>query len=70
MQRLKEEGIADVSSAEVVSRIAGFKVAVPAYVPEGFRAGRFMVQLSGGGMTEELKPKFNDTQVNQYYTWS
>ena len=70
MRMLEEKGIANVASAEVASLIAGFKVAVPAYIPEGFRAGKFMVQLSGGGMPEELKPKFNNTQVNQYYTWS
>lgn len=70
MRMLEEKGIANVTSAEVASRIAGFKVAVPAYIPEGFRAGKFMVQLSGGGMPEELKPKFNNTQVHQYYTWS
>ena len=70
MRMLEEKGIANVASVEVASRIAGFKVAMPAYIPEGFRAGKFMVQLSGGGMPEELKPKFNNTQVNQYYTWS
>jgi len=70
MQMLEERGIANVASAEVASRISGFRVAVPAYIPEGFREGVFMVQLSGGGMPEELKPKFNNTQVHQYYTWS
>jgi hypothetical protein len=70
IQILKKRGIANVASVEVASRIAGFKVAVPSYIPEGFRAGKFMVQLSGGGMPEELKPKFNNIQVNQYYTWS
>ena len=70
IQMLKEKGIANVASAEVASRIADFKVAVPVYIPEGFREGKFMVQLSGGGMPEELKPKFNNTQVHQYYTRS
>ena len=70
MRMLEEKGIANVASAEVASRIAGFKVAVPSYIPEGFHEGKFIVQLSGGGMPEELKPKFNNTQVNQYYTWS
>jgi hypothetical protein len=69
MCMLEEKGIADVASAEVASLIAGFKVAMPAHIPEGFCAGKFMVQLSGGGMPEELKPKFDNTQVNQYYTW-
>jgi hypothetical protein len=70
MRMLEEKGIANVASAEVASRIAGFKVAVPAYIPEGFREGKFMVYLSGGGMPEELKQKFNNTQVHQSYTWS
>jgi hypothetical protein len=68
VQILKEQGVADVNLAEVASRIAGFNIATPAYVPEGFNAGTFIVQLSGVGLPEELKPKFNNTQVNQYFT--
>ena len=66
---LEERGIANVDSAETASIIAGFQVALPSYVPEGFRPGKFMVSLSGAGLPEELKPKFNNNQVHRTYTW-
>ncbi len=70
MRILEEKGIANIASAEVASRIAGFKVVVPAYIPEGFHEGKFMVHLFDEGMPEEPKPKSNYIQVHQYYTWS
>jgi hypothetical protein len=69
IQQLRQKGIANVATAEAASKIAGFKVAVPGYIPDSFTAGKFIVQLSGAGLPDELKPKFNNTQVQQYYTW-
>jgi hypothetical protein len=68
VQILKEKGIVDVDSVKVASLIAGFDVATPDCVPEGFSAGKFIVQLSGAGLPEALKPKFNNTRVDQYFT--
>ena len=69
IRALEERGIANVDSAEIASEIVGFQVALPSYVPEDFRPGKFMVSLSGVGMPEELKPKFNNNQVHWVYAW-
>lgn len=69
IRMLEENGIANVDSAELASKIAGFRVTAPAYIPEGFHMGKFMITLSGAGLPEEMKPKFNATKVQQVYTW-
>ena len=65
----EERGVAYADSAEVASLIAGFEVHHPAYIPDDFSSGEFAVLLSGAGMPEEFKPKFNNTQVHQSFTW-
>ncbi|MFC2007215.1 hypothetical protein ACFLVB_01260 [Chloroflexota bacterium] len=69
IRMLEEQGIANVESAELASKIAGFRVTAPAYIPEGFHTGEFMITLSGAGMPEGMKPKFNNTKVQQVYAW-
>jgi hypothetical protein len=66
---LNERGIASVDAAEVASAIAGFKVFEPSFVPEGYTGGKFMIQLSGAGLPEGMKPKFNNTTVERIYTY-
>jgi hypothetical protein len=66
---LKERGIANVDSAEAASAIAGFKVYEPSFVPEGYTGGKFMIELSGAGLPEGMKPKFNNTTVERIYTY-
>jgi hypothetical protein len=58
---------AGVDSAEQASEIAGFKVIEPSYVPEGYLGGKFTVTALGAGLPEEMKPKFNSTQVQRAY---
>lgn len=69
IQTLKEMGIANVDSAEVASKITGFKVVVPSFIPEGYTGGKFMVTLSGAGLPDNLKPKFNNTTVERIYNY-
>jgi hypothetical protein len=69
IKMLEERGVANVDSAEVASKIVGFEVATPAYVPEGFKAGKYSVNLSGAGLPEALKPKFNNNNVQIIYTY-
>jgi hypothetical protein len=69
IEALKERGTANVDSAEIASKIAGFKVAEPSYVPDGYTGEKFNVTLSGAGMPEALKPKFNDTTVECIYSY-
>jgi hypothetical protein len=69
IRMLEERGVANVESAEVASKIAGFEVAIPAYVPEGFIPGKYMISISGAGLPEEMSPKFNNTDVTQAFTY-
>lgn len=69
IRMLEERGVANVDSVEVASKIAGFEVVVPAYVPEGFSPGKFSISISGAGLPESMKPKFNNTKVQQTYTY-
>jgi hypothetical protein len=69
IRMLEESGVANVDSAEVASKIAGFEVVVPAYVPEGFQPGKFSISISGAGLPESMRPKFNNTKVQQTYTY-
>jgi hypothetical protein len=65
---LEERGVANVDSVEVASKIAGFKVATPSYVPEGFVQGKYIVSVSGAAdMPPGMKPKFNNTNVQIIY---
>jgi hypothetical protein len=68
IKMLEERGIVNVDSAEVASKIAGFEVAVPAYVPNGFQPGKFSITISGAGLPESMRPKFNNTKVQRVYT--
>jgi len=68
IKMLEERGVANVDSAEVASKIAGFEVEVPSYVPEGFQPGMFMINISGAGLPAGMSPKFNNTKVQQVYT--
>jgi hypothetical protein len=69
IRMLEERGVANVDSAEVASKIAGFEVTVPAYVPDGFIPGKYMITISGAGLPEEMSPKFNNTEVMQVFTY-
>lgn len=68
IRMLEERGIANVESAEVASKIAGFTVAEATHVPDGFIPGKFSIQISGGGMPEGISPKFNNTKVERVYS--
>ncbi len=65
---LEERGVANVASVEVASKIAGFTVAVPAYLPDDFKPGKYMISISGAGLPSEMAPKFNNTQVQRTYS--
>lgn len=69
IKMLEERGIANVDSIEVASKIAGFQVATPAYVPDGFRPGKYSIMISGAGMPPGMSPKFNNTKIMQTFVW-
>ncbi len=65
---LEERGVANVDSGEVASKIAGFEVAEPSYIPLGFQPGKFMINISGAGLPAGMASKFNNTKVQRVYT--
>jgi len=65
---MAQRGLVNVDTVADASRIAGFPVATPAYIPEGFSGGSFSVSQLGAGLPEEMKPKF--AQVNVQRIWS
>ncbi len=69
-KELAERGVLNVSTLEEAAEIAGFSVATPAYVPEGFyRGSNIMVTQLGGGLPEDMKPKFTAINVEMSYYW-
>jgi hypothetical protein len=63
-----EKGIWNVDTLEAASQIADFTVATPGYLPEGFyRGSNIMVTQLGGGLPEEIRPKFPSMTVQQFY---
>ncbi len=70
IKMLEEQGMANIESRETASAIAGFDIAVPSFVPEGFVPGKFMINISGAGLPADMAPKFNNTKVQQVFTWS
>ncbi len=65
-QMLEERGVLNTYSVEIASRVAGFTVFTPAYIPEGFNGGQFMVSKPVAGSPA----KFDTTNIQQAYTWS
>jgi len=67
-KEMAERGIWNVNTLDEASRIAGFPVATPAYIPEGFHRGsNIMVTQLGGGLPEDMKPKFSAINVEISY---
>jgi hypothetical protein len=67
-EQMAQRGVVNVETVEDACRIAGFPVATPTYIPEGFAGGSFSVSQLGAGLPEEMRPKF--TQINVQRIWS
>ena len=61
-KELAERGSLNVSTLEEAAEIAGFPVAIPAYLPEGFRRNsQIMISQLGAGLPEGMggsRPKY------------
>ena len=68
INQYSERGVLSVDTPELASTLAGFHVSPPAYLPEGLTRGAYSVKLSGAGLPEEVKPKFNNTTVTVIYS--
>ena len=68
-EQMAEWGVINVDNVDDASRIAGFPVAEPAYIPEGFSGGSFSVSRLGARLPEEMRPKFVQINVQRIWSW-
>jgi hypothetical protein len=63
-KELAERGVLNVSTLEEAAEIAGFPLATPAFIPEGFRRNsQIMISQLGAGLPEGMggsRPKYID----------
>jgi hypothetical protein len=64
-----DRGIANVKSVSAAEQLAGYPVAAPSYVPDGFTLRSVSYEASGAGMPEDRKPKWDNSKVTQMYGW-
>jgi hypothetical protein len=68
-EQMAQRGVVNVDTVANASRIAGFPVAEPAYIPEGFSGGSFSVYQHGANLPENMKPKFIWIEAQSFYAW-
>jgi hypothetical protein len=67
---LAERGGSSVFTLEAAAAVAGFPVAVPRYIPDGFyRQERIVINQLGGGLPAEMRHDNSPTMVDTYYFW-
>jgi len=66
---MAQRGVVNVATVADASRIAGFVVVEPAYIPEGFSGGSFSVCQHGATLPEDMKPKVIWIEVQSFYVW-
>ena len=67
-EQMAVQGGCNVDTLDKASYLAGFPVATPVYVPEDFyRRSNIMVTQLGGGLPEDMKPKFTAINVEISY---
>jgi len=70
LKQWNEEGIYNADTLEEASQVAGFKIAAPAYIPDGFiRSSKFMVVSMGARLPEGMRPNPPRINVDQTWTW-
>ena len=65
--QMAEVGYVNADNAAEASRIAGFPVAVPAYIPEGFVSDVFSVSQLGATLPEGIGPEDKPVNVAQTF---
>jgi len=66
-EQMAQRGVVNVDTVADASRIAGFTVAEPDYIPEGFSGGSFGVYQHGANLPEDISPKFVRIEVQSFY---
>jgi hypothetical protein len=71
LDTLREQGrvIERYDSSKEASKVAGFKVIEPSYIPDGFGKPKYQVFESDAGLPEDLKPGFDNTLVFSTYPY-
>jgi hypothetical protein len=69
-EELAERGSCNVETLAVAAAVAGFPIATPDYIPDGFyRQDNIIINQLGGGLPEEMKPKSGPIMVDTFYFW-
>ena len=68
-EQMAQRGVVNVDTVADASRIAGFPVVEPAYIPEGFSGGSFSVYQHGANLPEDTSPKFIWINVERIWSW-
>ena len=68
-EQMAQQGVVNVDTVADASRIAGFPVVEPAYIPEGFSGGSFSVLHHGANPPEDMKTKFIWINVERIWAW-
>jgi hypothetical protein len=68
-KELAERGVCNVDTPEAASRLAGFPVATPAFLPDGVMLNsKYMVSDHNAGLSEIMTPKFKWIDVTTTYS--
>lgn len=67
--QMAELGFINVDNAADATRIAGFTVAVPNYIPEGFSGSMFTVSQLGATLPGGTGAEVKRINVSQFYAW-
>ena len=67
-QELEEVGFCTVTTLAIAEAVAGFKVAVPSFIPDDFhRQENINISQLGGGLPEELRTPDGPITVETFY---
>ena len=66
--KLDEDGFCTVTTLDNAEALAGFKIVVPSFIPDGFyRQERINISQLGGGLPEDFRPPDGPITVERFY---
>ena len=69
LTEIEEKGFLNIESIEEAAQIASYKIAVPAFIPEGFQRNKYiMLNKRGAGLPEDMAVDF-PIEVQQMWFW-
>ena len=69
LTEIEEKGLLNIETIEEAAQIASYKIAVPAFIPEGFQRNKYiMLNKRGAGLPEDMAVDF-PIEVQQMWLW-